>query len=239
MLVAPGSDCLLVVVGTVNSTIPELINYQIVFSNQILNTEISTFLDPKLIKSSKTSISIQEGPGSPCTWEPSNEAPQEFVAELMKIYEKELTICAKIYEDVAFARSLLDLAEEPKNAGKKLAGFCRFFTRKPAAKVAKTQPKQPVRFEQELVPKFDFFVFQVDVEGPARRRLEMLASSARKCFSMLADAVMANNNIQNELKICGLLKLMERLENGHFHLIQASVWLFKCATKERDNAGKT
>ncbi|XP_048522077.1 uncharacterized protein LOC109536989 isoform X1 [Dendroctonus ponderosae] len=177
------------------------ISYQIVLSNRILNTEISTYLGPELMKSSRTSISIQEE--SSCTWNPSNEAPQEFVAELIKIYEKELTICAKIYEDVAFARSLLDVVEEPKNSGKKLAGFCRFFTRKPAGKVEKSQLKQ-----------------QIYSEGPARKRLEMLASSARKCFSMLADAVIANTNIQNELKICGLLKLLERLENGHFHLIQ-------------------
>lgn len=39
---------------------------------------------------------------------------------------------------------------------------------------------------------------------------------------MLADAVKINDGIDNELKICGLLKMLQRMESGDFVLEQVA-----------------
>lgn len=63
-------------------------------------------------------------------------------------------------------------------------------------------------------------LLQANFQQEASSRLQANAANARKYFTMLAEAVKINENIDDEIKICGLLKLLERIEKGEFQIFE-------------------
>lgn len=49
-----------------------------------------------------------------------------------------------------------------------------------------------------------------------------MAQNARRYFSMFVQAVRKNREINDEIKICGLQKLLERIEDGQFTFLKVS-----------------
>ncbi|KAL1490732.1 hypothetical protein ABEB36_013380 [Hypothenemus hampei] len=135
---------------------------------------------------------------------------RHFFQSLTKSYERETEISKKIYNDESFRSVLLSaLKNHLENKKKsKLSRLRKIFGTTQEKMEGKTVVSEQVVEMKENVLKLE--------------QLQGLAENARKCFIMLADAAKVNGNIDNELKICSLLKLLERIEKRDFQIFQCS-----------------
>ncbi|XP_030749221.1 uncharacterized protein LOC115877200 [Sitophilus oryzae] len=134
------------------------------------------------------------------------KAEQKFINMIMQAYDKEFALCQSFLKNGEFLETVLVPAviSQKRTTIKKARSekFKSFFTRK----------SNESCMESKILMTLD--------EMRVKEMVEKLALGAKKDFAMLAAAVKSNGNIDDGIKICGLLMLLERLCSGHFDLLQ-------------------
>ncbi|XP_074029335.1 uncharacterized protein isoform X2 [Leptinotarsa decemlineata] len=152
-----------------------------------------------------------------------NSVSKKFFENLLEVYEKEITICSALLEDKNFLENHLlhfaiDKLEKATELSKKsiVRNKMKMFIQKVfhTKNRRKSKPNvfsKSIEEDESTLPPVDV-VYQ--------EKLQSLARSAYKYFSMFVQAVEHNHKINDEMKICGLLKLLERIEKGHFKFLR-------------------
>ncbi|XP_050304892.1 uncharacterized protein LOC126742298 [Anthonomus grandis grandis] len=180
------------------------------FPTKLVDTGSFMALHKKTLESSqdinKSNLILDDDSTNPFLTKSESDdlSTKNFFSLLAKIFEKELEICNKLYKDKEFNELLAQTIRKCKNERRKTERCFGFFKRKLSGK----------RDEESALK------LKVKLEEKASERLQTLASNTRKCFTMLAEAVAINKNMDNNVIICGLLKLLERIENGQFEVVQ-------------------
>ncbi|KAF7288037.1 hypothetical protein GWI33_000091 [Rhynchophorus ferrugineus] len=135
---------------------------------------------------------------------------KSFVTALLESYDRETELCRQMLNNEEFLQGVLIPAAEQRiesnrrNKKGKLRGF----------------------FSRTRSESFDRNILEAEMPTDhirAMKKLREFARHAKKDFIMLAQAVRINENIDNDIKICGMLRLLERIENGEFHLEQINL----------------
>lgn len=124
--------------------------FKLILSNECLRIDSITYLGPDVfadeskyigIKNSLSNNFCNENNESSITLDfsldsnnpfipNSDSTTKKFFTSLIKIYEKEMEICNRLYADDLFEKELLSAVKERKHKKSKKGRFCRFFKKK-------------------------------------------------------------------------------------------------------------
>ncbi|KAG5867824.1 hypothetical protein JTB14_028229 [Gonioctena quinquepunctata] len=153
-----------------------------------------------------------------------NNISKKFFENLLEVYEKEIAVSSALLQDDDFLEKHLLPSSNNYSVMHKTTEKKKSMVKKKIKVLMKMMfcPKKRRESLQSIsseVNKKDSTL--IPVSADYQEQLQVLARGAYKYFSMFVQAVEHNQEINDEIKICGLLKLLERIEKGHFRFLRA------------------
>lgn len=185
-----------------------------------MNTDLKSLTHTDFdCKSDVSSVSGFRCASSPAAT--SKAMAKKFFENLLKVYEKEIYVTNKLFRDDHFFVDVLlesvKTSEVSKTKSMKLKKFIKGTIKNYIGNLF---------LPKSHVDKLTDTQANCSTDGNHQRKLRMLAGDARKYFSMFVQAVKTNKDINDEIKICGLLKLIERIEDGDFAILRVIQFSF-------------
>ncbi|CAH1101675.1 unnamed protein product [Psylliodes chrysocephalus] len=152
--------------------------------------------------------------GTHCSAEIKRLIAKKFFENILEMYENEAAISSALFEDDEFVEKKLMAFVRDKRREKKKTIGCRF------KKVWKKAFSRKEKFVVEEVFTSQNIEKPELVENEYQKKLQALAHSARRYFSSLVQAVAVNNKMDDEMKMYGILRLLEAIEKGQFMFLR-------------------
>nr|CAI5830486.1 unnamed protein product [Callosobruchus analis] len=197
------------------SILYQILGNKVVLSSTNLNSGCITLMD----KSENVAKPFLRAPTAK---EKRKMIVKNFFDNLLCLYEKEIALGYALSNDNHFFENELltlickdykSIASGSVIKSKKRKGLGHFFSKMfGAKKIAKPQAE---------ALKIDFVSDKAGkLNDDHQKMLQFLARSTRKYFSPFVEAVKMNRDIDNEMKICGFLKLLDMIEKGQFTFLR-------------------
>ncbi|CAG9863991.1 unnamed protein product [Phyllotreta striolata] len=136
---------------------------------------------------------------------------KKFFENIVEMYENESAIGGGLYDDGDFVKELTSCGRRRKLKAEKrsLGRGIRRVLRKvlPCNGKKRVEKREPLETAKP-------------VENGYQKKLQALAHGALKYFSSLVQAVAVNNKLDDELKMYGILRLLQAIENGQFKFLR-------------------
>ncbi|VEN48207.1 unnamed protein product [Callosobruchus maculatus] len=190
------------------SILHQILGNKVVLSSTNLNSGCITLMD-KMDNLAKPFLR------APTTKEKRKIVVKNFFDNLLCLYEKEIALGYALSNDNHFFENeLLTLIRNDASGSaikrKKRKGVGHFFTKMFGAKKMLAAPQAEALRTAIVSEKAG------KLEDDHQKMLQFLARSTRKYFSPFVEAVKMNRDIDDEMKICGFLKLLDMIEKGQF-----------------------